>query len=251
MFSHGSKEGLDSLDPKYLLNELRDSHPESPANLPELKLESKTSIKTAQPVAKRSALGSLIGVGPAPSQSEVMARQEEAMVLGNFTIFWVSKKENDKMYQLLIKLPTMAKVKEAIRDVLPYMNQRLAEEKSDYVLSLDPSQFDFYKAKKNGKAKYDYPSLDLTESLSTTGIQRLTLEEKTPDAVRLRNEHAKNTMVKSTMPGEGSMIENHLVDDQQNYVTETACCCFTVKKKVTRKNTRPEAGDLNKRLLEN
>jgi hypothetical protein len=77
--------------------------------------------------------------------------------MGNFTVFWISKKENEKMYQLLIKLPTMAKVQEAIRDVLPYMNQRLAEEKSNYMLSLDPNQFDFYKAKKNGKAKYDYP----------------------------------------------------------------------------------------------
>jgi hypothetical protein len=46
MFSSNSKDGLDSLDPKRYYDELRDAHPESPANLPEIKLESKTSIKS-------------------------------------------------------------------------------------------------------------------------------------------------------------------------------------------------------------
>ncbi len=74
-----------------------------------------------------------------------------------YTFFWVSTKENDKVYQIVIELPHLVSVIEAIRDIIPYFNQRLAEDGSQYSLSNDPNLYDLYKAKKTGFAKLDYP----------------------------------------------------------------------------------------------
>jgi len=74
-----------------------------------------------------------------------------------YSAFWVSKKEDNKVYSVAIELPILENVLEAIRDVLPYFNEKLTEENSPYILSEDPTHFDLYKAKKNGHPKLDYP----------------------------------------------------------------------------------------------
>jgi hypothetical protein len=74
-----------------------------------------------------------------------------------YTFFWVSSKENDKVYQIVIELPHLVTVFEAVREVIPYFNQRLAEDGSQYTLSGDANLYDLYKAKKSGHAKMDYP----------------------------------------------------------------------------------------------
>lgn len=82
---------------------------------------------------------------------------EKEAVMVKYTFYWISEKENDKVYQIVIELPHLVSVLEAIRDVIPYFNQRLAEEGSQLVLANDPNLFDLYKAKKSGHAKTDYP----------------------------------------------------------------------------------------------
>jgi len=77
--------------------------------------------------------------------------------MAKYSAYWVSRKEDDKVYSVIIELPQLENVLEAIRDVLPFLNERLTAENSPFVLSEDPTHFDLYKAKKNGHPKLDYP----------------------------------------------------------------------------------------------
>lgn len=77
-----------------------------------------------------------------------------------YTVYWINRLD-EKVYQLLIEWPHVEIVIEAIRDVIPYINQRLAEDNSPYMLNSDPNLYEFFKAKKSGKPKLDYPGTDL------------------------------------------------------------------------------------------
>ena len=74
---------------------------------------------------------------------------------------WVNKKEDDKLYTVPVELPHYETVGEAINDVLPLLNKSLLDANSPYIISEDPSQYDLYKAKKNGHPKLDYPGNSL------------------------------------------------------------------------------------------
>lgn len=78
-----------------------------------------------------------------------------------YSFFWVSNKENEKVYNVNIEFPHLETVLEAIRDIIPYFNQKLAEENAPYTLSLDASLYDLYKSKKSGHAKTDYPGTSM------------------------------------------------------------------------------------------
>jgi hypothetical protein len=74
-----------------------------------------------------------------------------------YTINWVNAREGEKLYQVVVELPILETVLETIRDSIPYMNAKLAEEGSQQVLNSDPSLFELYKSKKTGYPKLDYP----------------------------------------------------------------------------------------------
>lgn len=74
-----------------------------------------------------------------------------------YTVSWINKAENDKHYQILTEIPHEELVSDAIRDILPRMNQKMADSQSNFSLSNDPNKFEFLKAKRTGHAKLDYP----------------------------------------------------------------------------------------------
>jgi len=74
-----------------------------------------------------------------------------------YTIHWVNEKEGGKVYQIHIELPHPRIVIDAIQDLIPYLNEKLAHDNSKYQLSTDPNQFELYKAKRTGHAKVDFP----------------------------------------------------------------------------------------------
>jgi hypothetical protein len=47
-----------------------------------------------------------------------------------YTFYWVSKLETNKKYEIFIELPHLITVTEAIRDVIPYFNEKLGSEGS-------------------------------------------------------------------------------------------------------------------------
>ena len=81
-----------------------------------------------------------------------------------YTIFWTSKAESDKIYQLIVELPHLETVLEGIRDIIPYFNEQLVQNGSNRALSLDPNLFELYKAKKSGRPKIDYPGSESNDS---------------------------------------------------------------------------------------
>jgi len=96
-----------------------------------------------------------------------------------YKAYWVNKKEEDKVYSVVVELPHLETVGEAIRDVLPLINAELEAEESAYVLSEDPKQFDLFQAKKTGHAKTDYPGTLFNHqrtSLLTYFLKLLTLD---------------------------------------------------------------------------
>jgi len=74
-----------------------------------------------------------------------------------YTAYWVNKKEEDKLYTVIVELPHLETVQEAIRDILPLFNDALLLEGSAYVLSEVPLHYEVYQAKKNGFPKTTYP----------------------------------------------------------------------------------------------
>jgi len=52
-----------------------------------------------------------------------------------YTFYFVSVKEQEKVYQIPIELPHLITVMEAIRDVIPYFNERLAAEGAPVTLA--------------------------------------------------------------------------------------------------------------------
>ena len=105
----------------------------------------------------------------------------------------------------------------------------------------------------------------MNQVLSMTGIQQLTLVEKTPDAVQLRKDffqgddvdfkdtkELKSTMVRSTMPGVSSMVSNKYEDEEWVEYTEIVCCCIKVQRKVRKVNLGDKGkSDLEQRLIKN
>jgi len=243
----------------------------NPSDLPEQK-RSQEELKAPellvrhrsnQPEAKKSALHTALRINhnTTTSHSEMLpAHRDDTVVMVKYTVYWVNK-QDDKAIQLLIEWPHVEIVIEAIRDVIPYINQRLAEENSPYILNSDPNMYEFFKAKKSGKPKLDYPGLDMNQVLSMTGVVRLTLVEKPQsDAVQLRRDKFmeddmdykgnevmvdnKGTMLKSTMPGMQSVASQMFDEQGEQYVEETFCCCFKRMRKIRQ-------SELREKLIEN
>jgi len=173
-----------------------------------------------------------------------------------YSAYWISKGEGDKVYSVIVELPHLETVLEAIRDVLPYLNQQLAENNSPYILSEDPTVYDLYKAKKTGHPKLDYPgktsscltikvlALDSSQILNQTGVQMISIVEKDTRALISRYGGAgarqslppkeNNKMVQPPMPT-GRMSTNTTSGDNDVYEEETCCLCIkrtkTIKKK--------------------
>jgi hypothetical protein len=165
----------------------------------------------------------------------------------------VSQNEGEKVYQVLIELPHLITVLEAIRDVIPYFNERLAADASTYTLSTDASLYDLYKAKKTGHAKTDYPALDSGQILNQTSISAISLVERAPNAIISKNKpvpdpkpNQKSTpqvlrveeikssgMVSSTVPA--SKVSTQGTRDEEYIEITTYCCgCIPKKQKVLR-----------------
>lgn len=77
--------------------------------------------------------------------------------MAKYSAYWANKKEDDKVYSVVLELPHLETVQEAIRDILPLLNQRLEAENSPFSLVEDPALFNLYKAKKTGHPKLDFP----------------------------------------------------------------------------------------------
>jgi len=186
-----------------------------------------------------------------------------------YTIFWTNKKENNKLYKIIIELPHIESVIEGIRDVIPYFNQRLAEEGSQFILSNDPNLYEFRKAKKSGLPKEDYPGIEIVrfcnwflivfdsnQILSQTCIQNIALVEKNPTAISQRAEMVNETtsaekgnlsatMISTTMPGIRN-VPGYQTMTEEDYVEETKCFCF---KRIVKKKNKELNNDLNTQLL--
>lgn len=173
--------------------------------------------------------------------SEAQKAKDDEVVMAKYKAYWVNKKEEDKIYSVVIELPHLETVGEAIRDVLPLINAQLEEEGSAYVLSEEPKQFDLFQAKKTGHAKTDYPALDAGQLLGQTKVDKISLVEKDSRAVTLRASERKvvqhnqsaasstrESMIETSMPLELSRASHQ--NSELEYTTETVCFCF--KKKV-------------------
>jgi len=161
-------------------------------------------------------------------------------VMTKYSAYWVSKGEGEKVYSVLVELPHLETVIEAIRDVLPYLNQSLAEENSPFILSEDPTHFDLYKAKKTGHPKLDYPALDSSQILNQTGVQMISIVEKDARAVIPKNGRPslpvkETTMIHPPMPNGRMSTNSQATVDNDIYEEETVCLCIkrtkTIKKK--------------------
>jgi len=184
-------------------------------------------------------------------------------VLVKYTVSWVNKAENNKVYQIIIELSYLELVIEAIRDIIPYFNEKLAQENSPYILSTNPNLFDLYKAKKTGFPKLDYPGrniiktlfikkigLDNSQVLSQTGIKQLNLTEKGPEGVILKDKTGNSqAMINPKMPGNDNMTG---ANDWGTVRTTTITCCWCIqfkkRTKVSEEGRRKES-ELEARLL--
>jgi len=183
-----------------------------------------------------------ITFGGLGNQSEMYsANFNQNDMICRYTIYWISRRENNKLYMLDVDIPYKDTVFDAIQTTIPYLNQYLDEEGSNYVLSNDANLFEFYKAKKTGVPSHDYPVLDADQVLSQTGIRNLTLLESSITAVSQRKsqffdnisqQKHKPTMVSSTMPGGNTIMDIHS-NFSNEYIEETVCFCWTVRKKVS------------------
>lgn len=189
------------------------------------------------------------------TRSEVFRGDHEyATVMAKYTVFWANKRENSKLYKLVVELPHLETVMEAIRDIIPYFNQRLAEENSNYSLSTDPTLYEFFKAKKSGLPKTDYPALDANQVLSQTGIQNICLAETSLRAVIQKSmgipyessKSKKASMLTPSMPGDSKSNQSSNASAHETYVEETFCFCFTKKKKIN----KDSQNGLNENLMD-
>jgi hypothetical protein len=197
---------------------------------------------------------------------EAQKARSDEVVMTKYKAYWVNKKEEDKIYSVVVELPHLETVGEAIRDVLPLINAELEAEESAYVLSEDPKQFDLFQAKKTGHAKTDYPALDAGQLLGQTKVDKISLVEKDARAVTLRvhdkkamqNNHnqsvassTRESMIETSMPLELSRNTNQHLD--LDYTTETYCCCLKRKVPVQRSkdlNVSLQPTNLNSSLLQ-
>lgn len=211
--------------------------------------------KTTEP---RSALTFSVK-NPTPqtnTRSEVFRGDYESpAVMSKYTIFWWNKRDSNKQYRVVIELPHLETVIEAIRDVIPYLNQRLAEDNSNYSLLPDPTIYEFFKAKKSGLPKVDFPALDANQVISQTGIQNICLVETSiravvqksfavPSNTGSKHKQSMTSMISASMPDNKPQTAVQSIADD-DYVEETVCLCFTSKKRAptNKKN------DMNTKLL--
>jgi len=199
-------------------------------------------------------------------QFEAPKARNDEVVMTKYKAYWVNKKEEDKVYSVVVELPHLETVGEAIRDVLPLINAELEAEESAYVLSEDPKQFDLFQAKKTGHAKTDYPALDAGQLLGQTKVDKISLVEKDARAVTLRVHDKKaiqqqqnqsvasstrESMIETSMPLELSRGLNQ--HSELEYTTETYCCCLKRKVPIQRSkdlNVSLQPTNLNSSLLQ-
>jgi len=110
------------------------------------------------------------------------SRDDDNLIFSKYTFFWISRREDERIYQVMVELPRNCTVIDAIEKILPYFNQELAT-KSTYKLDLTADLYDLYSAKKSGRPKSDYPALDEDQNLNQTGLQLFTLVEKDSRAI--------------------------------------------------------------------
>lgn len=77
------------------------------------------------------------------------------MIMVKCIFYWTAKKENDKVYQIVVELPKFCTVQEALKKVLKYMNEEIKA--SGVQLATELSYYSLHYAKKNGQPKSDYP----------------------------------------------------------------------------------------------
>lgn len=184
-------------------------------------------------------------------------------MFSKYTFYWISKRANNKVYQVIIELPHTCSVLEAIEKVIPYFNQELEH----ISLNLDPKLYELFFAKKSGLPKSDYPgkkeqffphfaecelALDESQNLNQTGIQCFTLVERNPTALmgaemQAGKEEGKNQDYGSGKDGKGNMANpgmlsggsasqsvntsstNNLGQDvEQGKQNEVQKCCFCI-----------------------
>eukprot|EP01017_Pseudomicrothorax_dubius_P018132 TRINITY_DN2017_c0_g1_i1.p1 TRINITY_DN2017_c0_g1~~TRINITY_DN2017_c0_g1_i1.p1 ORF type:complete len:287 (-),score=55.45 TRINITY_DN2017_c0_g1_i1:110-970(-) len=112
-----------------------------------------------------------------------------------YSVFWSAPQEEGQIYEINIELPRELLVREAIRESLKAMNEKLDEKKCAWRLDENEDKFEFFYAKKNGKAKLDYPSLYADQNLHEIGLNLICLREKSADALR-KEEVKKEEVVK-------------------------------------------------------
>lgn len=218
-----------------------------PDSVPQSK---KPAPKNAQ--STKSALVTALKTSNLPqTRSELMQNDsDQSTVMIKYSFFWVSSKENEKIYNVNIEFPHLETVLEAIRDIIPYFNQKLAEEGAQYTLSLDANLYDLYKSKKTGHAKTDYPALDSSQILNQVGILTITVVEKNDNAIISKNPSSATKKITKTdinvpvdPPGrnKASMVDPSVIQQKINtigyedvIVTEYVCFCFP-KKRIERR----------------
>jgi len=180
------------------------------------------------------------------SASRVPQLGEDVNVMVRYTVHWVNEKEGGKVYHIIIELPHPRIVIDAIKDLIPYINEKLAQDNSKVQLSTDPNQFELYKAKRTGYAKVDYPALDNNQILSQSGIRLLNLTEKEPSAIIMKDQGISETLATETSSMLGSkMIEPTMVGGGDQNVSKVdpegpvkttieRCCWFVpvIKKSI-------------------
>jgi len=195
----------------------------------------------------------------APRNTVSHANFEDNSVMVKYTITWINRVENNKIYEIIIEFPQMIKVNEAIRDMIPYFNDKLGQENSDYTLSEDPNLYELKKAKKNGFPKEDYPDLDSTQVLSQTNILKLNLKEKENDAIINKNGSFKSGTITPTKNDRSSMVDQRMpvynfasqAESYSERTTVVTCCwCIKIKKKSKVAVDAQRENDLDSQLLE-
>lgn len=230
---------------------------------PEGSKDTDSNMKKSGKLTKSALASALKANNPTnTTRSDVgLIDSDRESVLTKYTFYWNSVKENDKLYSVIIELPHFENVLEAIRDVIPYFNQKLAEDGSSLILNVDPQLYDLYKAKKNGQAKTDYPALDSKQILSQSGLLQVTLLEKDINSaiiskinsspVKRGSVETKSSMIDPSIPAK--KLEEVAYEDVE--ITEYVCFCIPKKKTIRRPKTnislenQPGQNSLNEKLL--
>jgi hypothetical protein len=107
----------------------------------------------------------------------------EDMIFTKYTIYWVHK-DSQKVHDLVVELPHVALVQEAIGELINLFNSKFAIEGLPYTFNEDTSQFQLFAAKKSGHPKLDYPAYDGLQVVNETGVSSFTVVEIDPKAIK-------------------------------------------------------------------